>query len=159
MIWASLVHMLSSPPPLLIDRSNDSTTPSLCGSDNGIGDEGATAVAAAVLEPRENNDKTWAFNTAMNRLWLTQNDIGDDGAKALAAALEPRKSPDGCWVFNRALNDLRLHGKYSCAALVDFRQFCVLFFSSLLREEALAEWPASPSPWQATRLAWKAPGP
>ena len=36
------------------------------------------------------------------------NNIGVEGAKAIAAALEPRQGPDGSWHFNMALNELNL---------------------------------------------------
>ena len=39
------------------------------------------------------------------------NNIGAEGAKALAAALEPRQNPDGTWAFNGALNELVLTGE------------------------------------------------
>ena len=38
------------------------------------------------------------FNECLETLNLKENDIGDDGAKALAKALEPRQQPDGTWV-------------------------------------------------------------
>ena len=47
----------------------------------------------------------------MNTLWLADNQIGDDGAKAIAAALEPRKNPDDSWVYNEALKELYLGGE------------------------------------------------
>ena len=39
------------------------------------------------------------------------NNIGAEGAKALAFALEPRKNPDGTWAFNGALKMLDLYGE------------------------------------------------
>ena len=36
------------------------------------------------------------------------NDIGAEGAKALASALEPRENPDGTWASNGALKGLNL---------------------------------------------------
>ena len=116
-------------------------------AENYIGDAGAVALGAALLEPRQNPDGTWVFNTALSTLdlecdgfpgllaptgdlcqwkirlhrldWLTNyvtslyaadNDIGDEGAVALAAALWPKQNPDKTWVFNAALSTLNLGG-------------------------------------------------
>ena len=38
------------------------------------------------------------FTASLNEVVLTGNDIGNEGAKALAAALEPKRQPDGTWV-------------------------------------------------------------
>ena len=42
---------------------------------------------------------------------VADNNIGDEGGKAIAAALEPRKNADGSWAFNGALNHLNLRGE------------------------------------------------
>ena len=39
-------------------------------SDNSIGDDGAEALGAA-LEPKQNPDGTWVFNTALSTLYLS----------------------------------------------------------------------------------------
>ena len=109
-------------------------------ADNKIRDEGAKAIASA-LEPRKNPNGTWAFNGALEglNLWSeafcpspccsllpfcrcsmmtdnatpgsAENNIGAEGAKALASALEPRENPDGTWAFNGALEKLYLQGE------------------------------------------------
>ena len=44
------------------------------------------------------------------------NEIGDEGAKALADALAPRQNPDGTWTHNNALSTLNLTGAPSSPA-------------------------------------------
>ncbi|KAK3276066.1 hypothetical protein CYMTET_15839 [Cymbomonas tetramitiformis] len=70
----------------------------LCGVDqvlNGIYDaSGIKALADALV-----------FNTSLNTLYLDSNEIGPEGAKALAVALTPNE--DG--VFNTSLNTLHLY--------------------------------------------------
>ncbi|KAK3270513.1 hypothetical protein CYMTET_21093 [Cymbomonas tetramitiformis] len=74
-------------------------TLNLC--DNGIGDEGAKALAVALTPNAEG-----VFNTSLNTLDLDWNAIGPEGAKALADALTP--NAEG--VFNTSLNTLNLNG-------------------------------------------------
>ena len=45
------------------------TAPYPVAADNNIGDEGAEALGAA-LEPKQNPDGTWVFNTALSTLEL-----------------------------------------------------------------------------------------
>ena len=111
---------------------------------NGIGADGAKALADA-LAPRQEANGKWQFNGALNTLdlhckfvlplrcpehafvyvptnqfltvpcvWDADNKIGDGGAKAIGGALAPRQNPDGTWIFNGALNRLNLPGASPC---------------------------------------------
>mmetsp|Transcript_9986 Transcript_9986/g.25462 ORF Transcript_9986/g.25462 Transcript_9986/m.25462 type:complete len:119 (+) Transcript_9986:434-790(+) len=61
---------------------------------NGIGDDGARALAEA-LTPKANLDGSWALHSMLAGLALHDNGITDSGACALAAALQPRTAaPD-----------------------------------------------------------------
>ena len=44
------------------------------------------------------------------------NDIGAQGAKALADALAPRQNPDGTWTYNNTLETLELNSAPSLPA-------------------------------------------
>ena len=101
----------------------------------------------AALEPKQNPNGTWVFNTALIALHLecaapvpptgverlyhhecltsyglcffaADNDIGDEGAVAQGAALEPKQDPDGTWVFNPALSTLDLTSAGPCISLL-----------------------------------------
>ena len=119
---------------------------------NDIGDGGAKAIGSA-LAPRQNPDGTWIFNGALNRLGLNSaspvarhppaaclllvvqhgspwchcaadNEIGADGAKALADALAPRQDADGKWHFNGALKELYLYSKSRLPSAVELSDVC-----------------------------------
>eukprot|EP00873_Tetraselmis_striata_P044796 jgi/Tetstr1/465060/TSEL_009788.t1 len=94
------------------DESDCGATTLLDGAaDNGVGDEGAKALAEA-LAPQQGRDGTWHCNLALQTLTLFNSGIGDEGAKALAEALAPRQGSSGTWHVNQALQnlDLRVNG-------------------------------------------------
>ena len=49
------------------------------------------------------------YDVAAASSGAADNEIGDEGVKALADALAPKQNPDGTWTYNNALKSLDLY--------------------------------------------------
>ena len=87
----------------------------------GLGDEGAAAVATALMPQRDPETEQWVVSSIRN-INMYRNDLTDAGAEVLAEALAPRQNPDGGWAFN-SLRSISVHrngiGDAGGALLVD----------------------------------------
>ncbi|KAK3287025.1 hypothetical protein CYMTET_5435 [Cymbomonas tetramitiformis] len=101
------VNWIGSPGALVLSKllACNGSLNELSVRENGIGDEGAKALAIALTPNAEG-----VFNGSLNTLDLDVNGIGPEGAKALAVALTPNEQG----VFNGSLNTLNLADNQLC---------------------------------------------